>query len=251
MGGAAVHLAETLVHAPRGPAILLLHGAGMDHRVWETQLAALGARSVRTLTPDLPGHGRSEGPVLAEISALAEWVLKLAATLDIGRLALVGHSMGALIALEVAARLDPGATGLTLIGAAPRMRVNAALLTAARDDLPKAAEMIMSWGFGPAARASGLAEAGRRMIAASRPGVLAADLMACARYDGAADAAGRIGCPAVVIAGAKDRMTPAADGRALARMVPGARFLELPEAGHMLPQETPEAVTEAVLELTA
>ncbi len=251
VGGAAIHLVETPGDAPRGPAMLLLHGAGMDHRVWEAPRAALGARSVHVLAPDLPGHGRSEGPALGNISALAEWVLRLADGLDLQRLALAGHSMGALAALEAGARLGARSVGLALIGATPRMTVNAALLAAAQDDLPRAAEMISSWGFGAAAQASGLAEAGRRMIAASARGVLAADLMACAQYDGAADATKRIGCPAVVIAGAKDRMTPALHGRALARMISGARFLEVPEVGHMLPQEAPKAVTDAVLGLMA
>ncbi len=231
------------------PAILLLHGAGMDHRAWEAQLAALGARGVRAFAPDFPGHGRSDGPALTGVPALAAWTLRLVEALGLKRLALAGHSMGALVALEATARLGGRATGLALIGAAPEMPVNAALMTAAHEDLAQAAAMIAGWGYGPAAQTDGRAEAGRQMIAGSPPGVLAVDLAACATYLDAATAAGRVTCTALVVAGAKDRMTPAKRGQALAEAIPGAEFVELLEVGHMLMSEAPDAVTDALVRI--
>ncbi len=233
----------------QGVGELLLHGAGMDHRVWETQLLALGRRGVRAFAPDLPGHGRSHGPALTGIAALASWTLELAEVLGLKRLGLAGHSMGALIALEAAARLGGRASGLALFGAALEMPVNPALLTAAREDLAGAAAMIAGWGFGLGAQSDGRAEATREIIAGSSPGVLAADLMACASYQGAAATARRITCPVLVVTGALDRMTPAKRGRALAEILKDAEFVELAEIGHMVPIEAPDAVADALVQI--
>jgi pimeloyl-ACP methyl ester carboxylesterase len=221
----------------------------MDRRAWAGAMELLAAHRIAASAPDFPGHGQSQGNPLPTISELAGWTLRLADALGLQRFALAGHSMGALVALDAAAELGERAAGLALIGAAPQMPVNDALLAAARDDLAQAATMIAGWGYGPAAQADGRAEGGRRLIAGSRPGVLAADLRACADYSGAAEAAARIGCPALVIAGAKDRMTPAKRGRGLAEAIGTARFVELPEIGHMLPEEAPEVVAEALCSL--
>jgi pimeloyl-ACP methyl ester carboxylesterase len=228
---------------------LLLHGAGMDHRVWDAQLAALGAEGLASCAPDLPGHGGSDGPALTGIAEMAAWVLRLADALHIDRVALAGHSMGALVALEAAGQLQSRLSGLALIGAAAEMPVNPALLACARTDLPQAAAMIASWGYGPSAQADGRAEAGRRIIEAAPPGALASDLAACAAYSGAPAAAARVKAPTVVISGGKDRMTPSPRGRALAESIGGAQFLELPEIGHMLMAEAPAELSAALIRL--
>jgi pimeloyl-ACP methyl ester carboxylesterase len=157
--------------------------------------------------------------------------------------------MGALVAMEAATSLGARAASIALIGAAAEMPVHPALLEAAREDRARAAKMIAGWAFGPAAQADGQAEAGRRLIAASPPGVLAADLQACADYRNGPDAAGQLGCPVLVIAGEKDKMTPARRGRALAEAIRGARHEELPGIGHMLPVEAPERVSELLLSI--
>ena len=231
------------------PAILLLHGAGMDHRAWSASLAALAAAGAPALAPAFPGHGSSAGKPLATIYDLADWTVRLIDALGLRRPALAGHSMGALVALEAAARLGRRAAGLALIGAAAEMPVNPALLAAAREDRERAAARIAGWGYGPAAQADGRAEAGRRVLAASAPGALAADLQACAEYAGAAAAGAQVRCPVLVISGEKDKMTPAKRGRALADAIPGAVFVEIPGAGHMLPEEAADTVPAALLKL--
>jgi pimeloyl-ACP methyl ester carboxylesterase len=249
LDGAAVFLAASEAGGPPRPPILLLHGAGMDHRAWSAQLGALGGAGAQALAPDFPAHGRSAGEVLTAISDLADWTLHLIEALGLERPVLAGHSMGALVALEAAARLGKRAGGLALIGAGAEMPVNPALLDAARDDPERAAGMIAGWGYGPAAQADGRAEAGRRLLAGARPGVLAADLRACAEYKTASAASAEVRCPVVVVAGEKDKMTPAKRGRALADAFAGAEFLEVPAIGHMLPQEAPQAVCGALLRL--
>jgi pimeloyl-ACP methyl ester carboxylesterase len=158
--------------------------------------------------------------------------------------------MGALVALEAAAQAQGRVVGLALIGAALRMKVNPELMTAAREDLTRAAAMIAKWGHGTAAQLDGRAELERQRLASSPPGVLATDLSACAAYEGAAAASSHIHCPAVVIAGAEDRMTPPKLGRALAEALPTGEFVEIAGAGHMLMAEAPEAVADALVRIS-
>jgi pimeloyl-ACP methyl ester carboxylesterase len=222
----------------------------MDESVWDPQLAALGARGISAIAPAFPGHGLSPGIAQDQITALATWVLHLTDALGLKRWALVGHSMGALVALEAAAQAQGRVVGLALIGAALRMKVNPELMTAAREDLTRAAAMIAKWGHGTAAQLDGRAELERQRLASSPPGVLATDLSACAAYEGAAAASSHIHCPAVVIAGAEDRMTPPKLGRALAEALPTGEFVEIAGAGHMLMAEAPEAVADALVRIS-
>src|ERR1700687_2543297 len=79
---------------PGQPAVVMLHGAGMDHIVWALPARSLAHRGRSVLAPDLPGHGRSEGPVLSSIAVMAAWLIGLLDAAGIGEAALVGHSMG-------------------------------------------------------------------------------------------------------------------------------------------------------------
>jgi pimeloyl-ACP methyl ester carboxylesterase len=90
--------------APRPPALLLLHGALNDASVWNALGPACAAAGHQVLAPDQPGHGGSAGPLLPDIAALAAWALRVADAAGLDRFSVAGHSMGSLIALEVAAQ---------------------------------------------------------------------------------------------------------------------------------------------------
>ncbi|MDO9216552.1 MAG: alpha/beta fold hydrolase, partial [Lacisediminimonas sp.] len=85
---------------PALPAIIMIHGAQRDHSVWGLQSRYLAHHGFCVLAPDLPGHGRSKGAPLASVEAMRDWVLALMDAAGIQRATLVGHSMGALVALE-------------------------------------------------------------------------------------------------------------------------------------------------------
>src|SRR5919198_331082 len=82
------------------PTVVFLHGAGMDHSIWALQTRWFAHHGRNVLALDLPGHGRSEGPSLSDIGAMAASVLAVLDAVGAARAALVGHSMGALVALE-------------------------------------------------------------------------------------------------------------------------------------------------------
>lgn len=239
---------------PARPVVVLVHGAGMDHTVWALQDRALAHAGNAVLSVDLPGHGRSDGVPLPSIAALADWLAALLDGVGAERAAVVGHSMGALAALAFAARHPARARAIALLGAAAAMPVNEELRNAAITKPDAAAGMIVGWGFSADAALGGSATPGlwltggaTSLLGRARPGVLAADLNACNDYaDGPADVA-RVQCPALVIAGERDRMSPAKAGRDLAAQLPHGRIAVLAGAGHMVMAERPDAVLDLLL----
>src|SRR3546814_14320504 len=69
---------------PALPALVFVHGAGMDHTVWTLQTRYFAYHGWSVLAVDLPGHGGSDGPALDSIEAMGEWV-RVALAAEIGR----------------------------------------------------------------------------------------------------------------------------------------------------------------------
>jgi pimeloyl-ACP methyl ester carboxylesterase len=226
----------------------------MDRTVW--MLAARDPRlaGFTHLAVDLPGHGRSQAPGCGSIGDYARFATSLLDELGIPAVRLVGHSMGALIALEMLRRSPERLTSVVLAGAAATMPVNPALIQAAQTDLPRAARMIATFAVASGNRLAAAATPGIRigggsvaLLARSRAGVLAADLAAC---DAALGAVGRSPVPALVVSGAMDRMVPARRGRELAAAL-GAEAVRIEGAGHMMMLERPQAFADAVVPFLA
>jgi len=238
---------------PALPAVVFLHGAGMDHSVWALLARAFAYRGLGVLAPDLPGHGRSAGAPLASIAALAEWTAALIDAAGLRAARLVGHSMGSLIALETAARHPQKVVGLGLIAAAATVPVSADLLAAAKANDHAAIDMVAIWGNGYRATLGGCEAPGlwmlggaERLLERARPGVLFADLFACNAYQDGLAAAAKVAAPTVLILGSRDLMTPPKGGKALAAAIAGACLTVLEGAGHLLMTERPNEVLAAL-----
>jgi pimeloyl-ACP methyl ester carboxylesterase len=239
------------------PLAIFLHGAGMDRSIWASQTRAFPPRGLDVLAVDLPGHGGSAGPALADIGALADWTLALMSAAGAERAHLVGHSMGALIALEAAARAPGRIARLALVGVGAKMPVHPDLLAAADAHDHAAVDMVSLWSLGGAARGGcptpGLWMLGgaERLLELSAPGVLHTDLAACNAFRGALAAAAKITAPTTLILGERDMMTPLKSGRALAEAITGAQVTVLKGVGHMAmveaPRETLAALKAALL----
>ncbi|MEK0083435.1 alpha/beta fold hydrolase [Benzoatithermus flavus] len=237
---------------PKGaPGILFVHGAGMDHTVWALQGRHFAFHGWNALAVDLPGHGRSRAlPPLASIEAMADALADLAGPEGA---VLVGHSMGGLAALAAAARRPERVRALCLVGCAARMPVHPELLALAAAGDPKTVELMCDWAFGPRGQIGGSPSPGQWLQGAARsllhngdPAVLAGDLAACDAYTSGPEHAAAVRCPALVVIGALDRMTPPKAGRELAGLIPGARTAVIEGTGHMMMLETPDATLEAL-----
>lgn len=240
---------------PEQPTVVFLHGAGCDHTVWTLQTRYFAHHGRNVVAVDLPGHGRSPGPALAGVRELADWTIRAVDALGAERVALIGHSMGALVALDAAARHPDRLWALALLGAAETMRVHPDLLAFARAHDLRAAELVVDWGYSRRAHLGGYRAPGVWMMGAGQRlvernlAVLGTDLAACDAYSGAAAAAGQVQCPTLILAGAADRMTPPAGAESLASRIAGARLVVLPEAGHMMMIEQPDATLDALREV--
>jgi pimeloyl-ACP methyl ester carboxylesterase len=243
---------------PALPAIVFLHGGGCDHTVWALLARWFAHRGYAVLAPDLPGHGRSGGDVLGSIAAMADWTAALIVASGAGKAAVVGHSMGALIALEAAAQHRDKITALALIGAAAAMPVSGDLLAAAEANDHDAIDMVSIWGNGFAAGLGGALVPGawmvggtERLLERAKPGVLFGDLSACNGYrDGLASAA-KVTAPVTLVLGERDLMTPLKGGLQLSATLPKARAVTLKGAGHMLMSERPDEVLAAIKNFAA
>ena len=239
------------------PTVVFVHGAGMDHTIWILQTRWFAHHGRNVVAVDLPGHGRSEGPPLASIGALADWVTRFLDAAKIDQAALIGHSMGGLVALETAARAPARGWALGLLGVADRMAVHPDLLKAARVGEEVAIRLVAAWGFGRRAHVGGakapglwMLGGGVRLLERGQPGVLATDLAACDGYADALDAASRIRCPALLVIAEMDRMTPPGAACGIERAIEGARTVVIGDSGHMMmverPDETLRALAEAI-----
>ena len=241
------------------PCVVFIHGALHDHSAWGLQARSLAHHGRSVLAVDQPGHGRSAGPALASVEALADWIVALLDAAGVQRAALVGHSMGSLIALEAAARLGERATQLVMMATAHPMKVSAALLDTARDAPLKAIDMVNAFSHStiaakPSSPGPGtwLHGANRALMRRVQAGYAEAghgnlfhhDFGLCDSYAGAAEAAPRVRCPVGFILGTRDQMTLPKAAAELARILK-ARVVSLP-TGHALMQEAPDAVLQAL-----
>jgi len=248
--------AYTAAHAvdPAKPTIVFVHGAGLDHSWWGLQSRYFGYHGFTVLALDLPGHGRSEGPPLAAIETMADWVMRVLDAAQIERAGLVGHSMGSLVALECAARHAGRVERIALLGTAYPMKVTDTFLAAAQANEQSAYDMETIWGHAPQVPLSGNPNPGMWMygdtlarLARLAPGVLYADLKACNDYAAGLASATKLRCPALFILGRRDQMTPPKAAHALAAAVAGARTVSIAPSGHSLMAEAPDEVLDALI----
>ncbi|MCU0968918.1 MAG: alpha/beta hydrolase [Rubrivivax sp.] len=247
---------------PALPCVVFVHGASNDHSVWTLLARWFAHHGHAVLAVDLPGHSRSEGPLLTSVEAMADWVLAMLDAAGVRRAALVGHSMGSLIALEAAARAPDRIPRLVMIGTAYPMTVSDALLATAREAPERAMAMVNAWSIASLATKPGFPSPGnwlhgsalalaRRVQRAAPPGtnLFLEDFEVCHRYAGGLDAAARVACPVTMILGRADQMTPPRATKEIAAALK-ARVVQVPSGHHQL-AETPDATLAALRDALA
>ena len=239
---------------PALPTAVFVHGGEHDHSVWALQSRYFAYHRHNALAPDLPGHGRSQGPALGSIADLADWIVSLLDAAGIQQAAVVGHSMGSLVTLEAAARQPSRVTKIALLGTSAPMPVAEPLLSAAQADNHAALDMINVWSYSARAQLGGNTAPGlwmlgmnRRLMERQAPGVLYADFKACNDYTHGVEAAARVQCPTLVVVGSCDRMTPPRVTHELVKRLPHAQTVTLEGSGHALMAEQPDAVLDALI----
>jgi pimeloyl-ACP methyl ester carboxylesterase len=233
------------------PTMVFVHGAGLDHSWFGLQSRYFGYHGCNVLALDLPAHGRSEGPPLATIGAMADWIAAVLDALKIAKASVVGHSMGSLVAAEYAARYARRVERIALIATAYPMKVTEAFLDAAKRNDYSAFDMHTIWGHAPSVPLGGNPNPGMWMygdtLARLRrlgPGVLHNDLKASNDYAFSAP----VNCPVLFVLGKRDVMTPPRHAQALIEKMPQAKTVVADLSGHSLMAEAPDATLDALID---
>lgn len=241
---------------PALPTVVFIHGALNDHGVWTLLARWCAHHGHGVLAVDLPGHMRSAGPALTRVEDMADWLLALLDAAGVQQAALVGHSMGSLVALEAAGRAPGRCSALVMVGTAYPMKVSPAMLDLSRRDPLAAIDMVTQLSFstlapkpgypGPGVWLRGGGRALSRLVLAHQgdTDLFHTDFSACDAYAGGEAAAARVTAPATFILGTRDVMTPAKATAGLAAALK-ARVVKV-DAGHALMAEAPDPVWAAL-----
>jgi pimeloyl-ACP methyl ester carboxylesterase len=251
-GKRAFAYTATHVFDVRKATLVFVHGAGLDHSTFGLQSRYFGYHGRNVLALDLPGHGRSDGPPIPTIAGMADWVFRVLDELEVGQASIVGHSMGALVALEAAGRHPERIERVACIGIAYPMKVSEQFLEAARRNEQTAFDMETIWGHAAQVPLGGNPNPGMWMygdmlarLGRLAAGVLYNDLKACNDY--VCDFAG-VKCPVLLILGRRDMMTPPRNAKALQEKLPSSQTVILEPSGHTLMAEAPDATLDALVQ---
>ena len=235
-----------------GPVVLCLHDAGLQSSVFGDLLSALGSDSCG-LAFDLPGHGRSGSldslSSIEEMTEMAGWVANWCRA---ERPILVGHGMGALVALEWARTKSESVGGLVLCGVGPALSIpDETIETMRRVTRGKAPRP-----FDPnrVAKDSGPDLMKRAYIEGIQtdPRATLVDLEASRDWSDAFDAAndgGGILCPTRIVSGSAEPEVARASASALADALTQASVALVEGAAHFLPLEKPEALANEIRQI--
>jgi len=239
---------------PQKESVLFVHGTGQDHSIWVLPTRYFARHDRNVLAVDLPGHGRSGGPPLESVTGLADWLILVLNATRTERVAIVGHSLGSLAAIAAAARFPERVRAIALIGTTAPMPVSEFLLERAKENSHEAIEILNFWGFSRSAQLGGnpnpgnwMLGQGMRLMEKARPGVIYSDLVACNEYRDGLEHAAAVQCPALLILGGRDMLTPVRSAVRVADALPNAEKVVLEGSGHALLAERPESVLDQLI----
>jgi len=239
-----------------GPTLVFLHGFPLDHSMWVTQIRELSP-NYRVIVPDLRGFGRSRG--VSDTTTMEDFADDLLGLLDhlhvSEPIVLCGLSMGGYISFAFARKAADRLAGLVLCdtkatadseeAAANRRQLADRVLTegaviVAEAMLPKLVALETKESRPQ------VVDAIRNVMLSSPPKAIAAAQRGMAGRPDVTAELGGISVPTLVIVGDQDVISPAEEMSQIAKAIPGARFVTIPDAGHMTPLENPKAFQAAL-----
>ena len=248
-----------------GPPVVFCHGVTLSSRVWAKQFRSFPAAGFRAVAFDSRGHGESvAGDTGHSIDNLADDLRSVLEGLDLRDAVLVGHSMGGMAVQAFAIRhpdvLHERVRGLVLqstaahnlVSDARRVRETLERLSRLGPDLTAVMRprnlgfLLARIGFGDDPHPSHV-EATREMLAACSRDTTRAAATALLSLDLTAGLPS-IDVPTLVLVGTADALTPPRDSRRIVDLIPGARLVEFPGAGHMLMYERTGEVNRLIVE---
>ena len=243
------------------PTIVLIHGAGGQEIDWPKAWRSANAQAKSMgLTPsnhgviklfnaglddysiyalDLPGHGKSDGESKSNINEYSSDVIDFLDAMELENVCLVGHSMGAAIALNAALSRRSRICSVVAIGGASKMIVTDAILEGLQNTFEATVDNIVKYSWhkktGAIADSQQMAtyfrEKAKQRILGAGSRTVHGDFLACSRFD-VDNRLEEILVPVLVIASDCDRMVPIHLSREMAGKLPNAKFVVLEGCGH-------------------
>lgn len=252
--------------AGSGLPLVLVHAFPLDHGMWRRQ-EPLG-ESLRLIVPDLRGFGGSTDSVPRSIADLADDVAELLEALHLERPAVIcGVSMGGYVAQHLAVRHPDRVAALVLVDT--KLEADTPEARAARVDLAgkvgRLGQSILADAMIPRLLAVPRSDAAAAVVARHAENrtllqslierqpvaTIQAALAALGDRPDMTEAMRHVSVPTLLVVGAEDQITPPACLEAAEAIIPRAKLLIVPAAGHLVPLEAPEVFNHAVLEFLA
>ena len=222
-------------------SILFIAGAGMDHRLVRA-IRFSDAEYNKPLIIDLPGHGDSKGSSSNSIESYSQFLVNALKDYDLEDFSLCGHSMGGLVALDMALNHGLAAKELILVNSIYPTRVADALLAKAKAGNGYAADFIIKYGLHR--RMLGLKNA----FSDSDDPVMLDDLEACNNYQLDLNDLKNLGTSISIILGDKDRLVDLKAVENFTNMVPSKTYT-MNEVGHFSFFEDPAELSKLISQI--
>ncbi len=239
-------LPESPPDTSRGEVLLCLHHTGGNCRNFDSLARALCDRH-SPLAFDLPGHDRTASlESLASIEAMADFALEVLGAVEVDRPAvLLGHGMGGMVALQCALTAPDQVRALVLCGSSvsydcPDDLIDRARLVSEGKARREFDITAFRKGTPPEMMRTGYMDTLK-----TDPRVIYPNLLAQRSWN-LGERASRIPVPVLVCVGDEEKSAIALASDNLVEVLPKARKIVIPEAGHMIPLEAPEALAGAV-----
>jgi len=243
------------IRAGSGAPVLLIHGVGMSAAIWQPQIALMQDR-FDLIAIDMLGHGVSPlPPQNAGLADFADQAIRLLDHLGLDRVAVVGHSMGALVAQEIALRAPSRVSSVVCLNAvfrrppelAQAVRERAAALGGHGD--PQAIAATIARWFGdpiPPALADAAATARTALESVDAEGYARTYRLFAHADTAHADRLANLSASALFMTGSEDRNSTPAMSAAMARLAPSGQCLVLTGEKHMMTIASPKKVTQHI-----
>ena len=235
-----------------GPAVLLLHAFPLNLTMWEPQFQPLSA-SFQVIAPDVRGFGESQPSSPWTMGSMADDLNEFLEKLGIDECAVAGVSMGGYIALSFWNKYPRRFRRLVLSNT--RARADNDAEKVGRNDTIAALEQygsdILAERMLPRLLKPNpvpeIAERVRKIVETTQASAAIHALNAMRERPDSSNLLHRLSCPTMVISGTEDVMIRIEDSRAMADVIPGSRFMRIPNTGHLSNLENPEEYNRALL----
>jgi len=216
--------------------MIFVHGAGLNEKIWVNQIQDFPDALYPTLVRDV----KKEPSVHNFTRNLKSYIN----TCSPDTVVLVGHSLGAGVALDYALTYPDEVDGLVLISSSPKFQVPEQLLDLILTDVTQFIDTVVTMGFHQSAdeNAKGIFKS---VMQEMPPEVVHYDYT-CANTFDIQDKIGSISTPSVVIAGEHDQMIPLQFAEMLADQLKNSQLAVIPQAGHMVILSQPALVTKEI-----